>query len=132
MEWFSEDINITNFSKILLKFAIVFKIFEYFSPFLSLTILNGQRRFLSFGLHDKYSETNNVFEHFLYRKLETFLYFLFLLSFLNSFVDAALQRLLRGMMSSSITLISSPINPAKTYLTKQLLGADEANPSPVV
>ena len=31
MEWCSGDVNITNFSKILLKFAIVFKIFEFFS-----------------------------------------------------------------------------------------------------
>ena len=29
----SEDNNMTNFSKILLKFAIVFKIFEYFLSF---------------------------------------------------------------------------------------------------
>ena len=35
-----------NFSKILLKFAIVFKIFEYFCPFLSL-IITGQRSFSS-------------------------------------------------------------------------------------
>ena len=52
--WCSEYNNITNFSKILLKLAIVFKIFEYFCPFLSLTILSDQRSFLSLRLHDKY------------------------------------------------------------------------------
>ena len=31
----------------MLKFEIVFKIFEYFCPFLSLTIISGQRRFSS-------------------------------------------------------------------------------------
>ena len=39
------------------------------------------------------------------------------LSLLNSFVDAALQRLLCGVMSSSITLFSGPFNQVK--LTKQ-------------
>ena len=34
---------ILNSSKILLKFAIVFKIFEYFCSFLSLTTITGQR-----------------------------------------------------------------------------------------
>ena len=55
MEWCSEDINITNFSKILLKFATVFKIFEFFCPFLSLIIITGQRRFFSLAdeLHNK-------------------------------------------------------------------------------
>ena len=63
--------NITNFGKILLKIAIVFKIFEYFCPFLSLTINTGQRSFLSLadGLHDKYPESKTVFEHFLYCKM---------------------------------------------------------------
>ena len=42
-----EDFNILIFSKILLKFAIVFKIFEYFCPFLSLTIITGQQSFSS-------------------------------------------------------------------------------------
>ena len=39
-----EDLNILNFSKILLNFAIVFKIFKYFCPF---TIITGQRSFSS-------------------------------------------------------------------------------------
>ena len=52
------------------------------------------------------------------------------LSLLNSFVDAALQRLLCGVMSSSITLISGPFNQAKANLTRQWLGTDEANRSP--
>ena len=62
MEWCSEDINITNFSKILLKFANVLKIFEYFCPFLSLTIITGQRSFLSLadGALDKNPEPKNV------------------------------------------------------------------------
>ena len=42
-----EDFNILNFGKILLKFAIVFKICEYFCPFLSLTIITGRRSFSS-------------------------------------------------------------------------------------
>ena len=68
MEWCSEDINITNFCKILLKFAIVFKIFKFFCAFLSLTIITGQQSFLSLadGLHDKNPETKIVFEHFFY------------------------------------------------------------------
>ena len=54
------------------------------------------------------------------------------LSLLNSFVDAALQRLLCGVMSSYITLISGPFNQAKANLTKQWLCTDKANRSPVV
>ena len=70
MEWCSEDINFTKFIKILLKFATVIKIFKFFCPFLSLTIITGQRSFLSLsdGLHEKYPETKNVFEHFLNRE----------------------------------------------------------------
>ena len=68
-----EDSNILNYSKILLKFAIVFKIFEYFCPFQSSTIITGQRNFLSFadGLHDRTPEIRNGFEHFFHeiRKL---------------------------------------------------------------
>ena len=45
MEWCSEDIKNTNFGKILLKFAIVFKIFEYFCPFLGLTTLLANKFF---------------------------------------------------------------------------------------
>ena len=47
-------------------------------------------------------------------------------------VDATLQRLLYGVMSSSITLISGPFNQAKSILTKHWLGTDKANRSPVV
>ena len=56
MEWCSEDVNITKFSKILLKLATGFKFFEHVFPFLSLTIITGQRSFLSLadGLHEKY------------------------------------------------------------------------------
>ena len=43
----SDDFNILNFNKILLKFATLFKIFEFFCPFLILTIINGQRSFSS-------------------------------------------------------------------------------------
>ena len=42
-----EDFNVLNFNKILLTFAIVFKMFECFCPFLSLTIITGQRSFSS-------------------------------------------------------------------------------------
>ena len=42
MEWCFEDINITNFSKIVLKYTIVFfLIFEYFCPSLSLAIITS-------------------------------------------------------------------------------------------
>ena len=66
MEWCSEDNNVTNLSKILLKFAVNLKIFDYFCPFLSLTIITGQRSFLSLadGLHDKNADSKNIFEHF--------------------------------------------------------------------
>ena len=68
MEWCSKDIIITSFSKFLLKFAIVLKIFEYFCPFLSLTTITGQRSFSSLadGFHEKNPYPENVFEHFLY------------------------------------------------------------------
>ena len=58
-----EDFNVLNFSKISLKFAIVFKIF---CLFLSLTIITGQRSFsgLADGLLDITPETKNSFEHF--------------------------------------------------------------------
>ena len=42
-----EDFNVLNFSKILLKIAIVFKFFDCFCPFLSLTIITSQRCFSS-------------------------------------------------------------------------------------
>ena len=65
-----EDFNILNFSKILLKFAIVFKIFECFCPFLNLTIIIGQRGFwsLAVGLLDITLETKVNFELF-HRKI---------------------------------------------------------------
>ena len=61
-----EDFDIMNMSKILLKFAVVFKIFEYFCPFLSLTIITGQRNFLglSDGLLERTPERKIVFELF--------------------------------------------------------------------
>ena len=40
----SRNFNLMNFSKVLLKFAFVFKVFEYFCPF---TIISDQRRFSS-------------------------------------------------------------------------------------
>ena len=54
-----EDFNILNFSKISFKFAIVSKIFDNFCPFLSLTIITGQRSFSSplDGLQDITLET---------------------------------------------------------------------------
>ena len=54
-----ENFIILNCSKILLKFAIVFKCFEYFCPFLSLTIITGQQKFSSVadGLLDIAPET---------------------------------------------------------------------------
>ena len=55
MELCSEDNNITIVGKILLNFAVVFKIFEFFCSFLSLTSITGQQSFLCLagGLHDK-------------------------------------------------------------------------------
>ena len=63
-----------NLSRILLNFAIVFKFFEYFCPFLSLAIITGQRSFssLSDGLPGITSETKNSFEHFSLQHLEAF------------------------------------------------------------
>ena len=54
-------------ARFLLKFAIVFKFFEHFCPFLSLTISTGQRQFLGLavGLYDRTLETKNGFEKFL-------------------------------------------------------------------
>ena len=64
MEWCSEDDNVMNFSK----FAVVFKIFEHFCLFLSLTIITGQQSFLSLadGLHDKNPDSKIVWVHFLH------------------------------------------------------------------
>ena len=74
MELCSEDINITNFSKTLLNFAIVSKIFEFSCSFLSLTITAGQRSFLSLAdeFHDKNPETKNVFYYFFTAKCDIF------------------------------------------------------------
>ena len=75
MEWCFEDINITNFSKIVLKYAIVF-FFKFLNIFSDHYIITGQRRFLSLadGLHDKNPETKIVFKHFLHCEMcETFL-----------------------------------------------------------
>ena len=47
-------------------------------------------------------------------------------------VDAALQRLLCGVMSLSITIVSGHLTQAKANLTRQWLGTDEANRTPVV
>ena len=57
-----EDFISLNFSKILLKFAFVFKILESFCHFLSLTIITGQRSFSSLadGLRDITQETKTV------------------------------------------------------------------------
>ena len=55
---FSENIFIKNFSKFLLKIAIVFKVFESVCPFLSLTVITGQLNFSSLadGLLDRTPE----------------------------------------------------------------------------
>ena len=55
------------FSKILLKFAIISKIFEYLCPFLSLTIISGQQNVLGCvadGLHDRTPEKKMVLSFF--------------------------------------------------------------------
>ena len=82
MEWCSEDI-ITSFCKILLKFVIVLKIFEYFCPSLSLTIITGQRSFSSLadGLHEKNPETENVFERVLYCEMWKLFFVILLFKF---------------------------------------------------
>ena len=51
--------------KIFLKFAIVFKVFEYFWSFFSLIIITGQRSFSSLadGFLDITPETKNSFCH---------------------------------------------------------------------
>ena len=70
-----EDFNVLNFSKILLEFAFVFKVFEYFGPFRpSITIITGRRNFLSLadGLLDKTLKTKNGFEHFFAAKSGNF------------------------------------------------------------
>ena len=67
-----EDFNILNFSKILLKFAFVFSLrlslFKILSicPFLSLTIIPGQRSFstLADGLLDITPDAKNSFWEF--------------------------------------------------------------------
>ena len=65
-EMFLKIFKIMNFSKILLNIAIVKKIFEYFCPFLSSTIITGQRSVSNLwdGLLDICPETEFSFEHF--------------------------------------------------------------------
>ena len=64
-QWnFFEEFNVLIFIEILLKYAIVFNIFDYFCLFLSLTIITGQRSFSSIadGLLDITPEIKNNFE----------------------------------------------------------------------
>ena len=70
----SQDIIVLNFSKILLKFAIVVQIFSIFCPFLSLTTITGQRNFSSLGdgLIGRTFETKNGFDFFLLRSSKLF------------------------------------------------------------
>ena len=66
MKWFLKILISWTLAKTLLKFAIVFKIIEYFCPFLSLTIITGQQGFwsLAVGLLDITPETKINFELF--------------------------------------------------------------------
>ena len=65
-----------NFSKILLQFAILLKFLNCY-PFLSFTIITGQRKLLSLahGLLDRTPKRKDGFYCFLLRNLETFIYF---------------------------------------------------------
>ena len=67
-----EDINILNFSKILLNFAIVFKIFVLFWVFV-VKIYTSQRKFWSLenALLDRTTETTNILNAFSLQNLET-------------------------------------------------------------
>ena len=79
-----EDFKILNFCKILLKFAIVFKIFEFFCPFLSLTIITDPGSFSSHAdvLRDKI-QRQIVILKFLLRNMEAFLKFCDILQILK-------------------------------------------------
>ena len=92
---FSEVHKITNFSKILLKFAIIFKNFEYFCPLLILTILTGQQNFLchSVALRDRSPETKNLWTLFPLQNLETSFLNFALLFFLYDLVTNKARKL---------------------------------------
>ena len=88
----SQDTNILNFIKILLKLGIVSKIY-IFCPPLSSTTITGQRNFLSVGhgLLDKTSGTKTGFEFFLLRSGK--LLFLILPSFFNDLFSNEARKL---------------------------------------
>ena len=109
----------------MLKFAIVFKSFECFCPFLRLTIITGQRSFstVADGLLEITPETNNSFEHFHCEICK--LSFLILQIFKTSFLfDLVTNKARKLKVKES--------NQAKANLTKPWLATDEANRLPVV
>ena len=118
-----------NFSKVLLKFAIVFKIFEYFCPFLSSTIITGQRSFSSVadGLVDITPETKVVLDKFLLRNLEaSLLIFAIFCKFLS------IRFLFDLFTNKASKLKVEESNQAKANLAEPWLATNEATRLPPV
>ena len=111
-----EEINILNFSKIL-KFAIVFKMFEFFCPFFSS---------LADGLLEITQETQNSVEHFHCEIWKLFL------NFARFSQISKISFLLDLFTNKARNLKVAESNQAKDGLTKPLPATDEANRSPVV
>ena len=100
----------------------LFKIFEYFCPFLSLTIITGQRSFSSLAdrLLNLTPETKNSFEHFHCEIWKPFFQILQISFLFDLFTNKAIK------------LKVAESNQAKASLSKPWLATDEANHSPVV
>ena len=124
-----EDLNILKFSTLLMKFAIVFKIFAYFFC-LSLMIITGQWSFSRFAdeFFDITPEAKKKFD-FLLQNLEAIIlnfacnckfskyqFFIWLITFTNK----------------ARKLKVAEWNQAKASLSKPWRSTDEANRSPVV
>ena len=123
-----EDFNISKFCTILLKFAIVFKIFKYFCIFLSLTIVTDQQNFSSLadGLLDITPETKKI-RTFSLQNLESFL-----LKFAIFGKFLKIRFLFDLFTNKARKLKVAESNQANASLTKPWLATFEANRLPVV
>ena len=121
----SEDNNMTNFSKILLKFAIVLKFLNIFCSFLSLAIINGQRSFssLPYVLPEVTPETKIVLNFFTENSFPSNF------SIFDNFLNISYLFDLFDNKVRKLKIAKS--NQIKASLTKLWLATDEANHSRV-
>ena len=120
MEWCSEDKNFTNFGKISLKFAVVFKSFEYICPFLSLTIITGANeafKVLQMRYMTKIQTRKMVYNIFLTAICENFSSeFCTFSFFLYDLVNNEARKLEVVVSNLIMEKISSSIDPSLCYL----------------